>query len=370
MEPMSDATSAERILIHHAYERNVPLTGSIELLPLCNMDCEMCYVRLSKSDVEKKGHIRTGKEWFSLAKQMQEAGVVFLLLTGGEPLMHPDFKEIYLGLKKLGMILTVNTNGTLIDEEWADFFQKYPPRRINITIYGASNETYQHLCHFADGFDRCMNGIRLLQKRNIDIRLGVSVTNLNKHDLGKIFSLRKDLNLFTVADTYMCSSTREREREFQYKVRLTPEEAAKYHVWASREMRGEKAFFDHVIRSLERVDNFFPDKSSDKMTCNAGRCSFAVNWLGKINPCVSMSTPSIDAFEFGFTNAWKYLSEEINKIHISSQCVNCKYRSLCCTCAGNALAETGHYDGTSDYLCRYTKEIYLLYKSEVNGLPQ
>ena len=68
---------------------------------------------------------------------MQKAGTVFLLLTGGEPLLFPDFKTLYRRLRNLGMILTINTNGTLLDEAWADFFATYPPRRINITLYGA-----------------------------------------------------------------------------------------------------------------------------------------------------------------------------------------------------------------------------------------
>ena len=68
----------------------------------------------------KKGRLRTKGEWIKLAHQMKDAGTLFLLLTGGEPLLFPGFKEVYIELQKMGMILTINTNGTLIDEEWAD----------------------------------------------------------------------------------------------------------------------------------------------------------------------------------------------------------------------------------------------------------
>ena len=115
MEPMEGASTVERMLLRHASETQTPVNGSIELLPLCNMNCDMCYVRLSRAEREAQGRLRTAVEWISLGAQMERAGVLFLLLTGGEPLLHPEFREIYSALRRMGMILTVNTNGTLID---------------------------------------------------------------------------------------------------------------------------------------------------------------------------------------------------------------------------------------------------------------
>ena len=137
MNYMDDASTFERSLLQKARQKHIPVTGALELLPLCNMNCDMCYVRLSRSEMERQGRLRTVEEWVRLAEQMQKAGTVFLLLTGGEPLLFPDFKTLYRRLRNLGMILTINTNGTLLEEAWADFFATYPPRRINITLYGA-----------------------------------------------------------------------------------------------------------------------------------------------------------------------------------------------------------------------------------------
>lgn len=122
MDAMSSALWIEERLCNVATKKRIPIGGSLELLPLCNMNCDMCYVRLSREEMQQKGRIRSGEEWIELAKQMRDAGTLFILLTGGEPLLHPDFQRIYYELKKLGMIVTLNTNGTLIDETWADFF--------------------------------------------------------------------------------------------------------------------------------------------------------------------------------------------------------------------------------------------------------
>mgnify|MGYP000338046879 CR=1 FL=1 len=121
MNYMDDASTFERSLLQKARQKHIPVTGALELLPLCNMNCDMCYVRLSRSEMERQGRLRTVEEWVRLAEQMQKAGTVFLLLTGGEPLLFPDFKTLYRRLRNLGMILTINTNGTLLDEAWLIF---------------------------------------------------------------------------------------------------------------------------------------------------------------------------------------------------------------------------------------------------------
>ena len=146
MNYMDDASTFERFFLQKARQQHIPITGALELLPLCNMNCDMCYVRLSRSEMECQGQLRTVDEWILLAQQMQKAGTLFLLLTGGEPLLFPDFKTLYLELRNMGMILTINTNGTLLGESWADFFAEYRPRRINITLYGADAASYNRLC--------------------------------------------------------------------------------------------------------------------------------------------------------------------------------------------------------------------------------
>ena len=148
MELLDNPTTLERMLLDRAKRVRTPANGSIELLPLCNMNCDMCYVRLSRREMEAQGRLRTAEEWLEVGRQMKEAGVLFLLLTGGEPFLYPEFRKVYLGLRQMGMILTINTNGTLIDEDLAAFFGKYKPRRVNITLYGADDGAYERLCHY------------------------------------------------------------------------------------------------------------------------------------------------------------------------------------------------------------------------------
>ena len=143
MNPITDVNPIEQMLVERAFRMRLPIACTLELTPLCNFDCRMCYVRLSGEELRGRGRLLSGSEWLRIAEEMKTAGVLFVLLTGGEPLLHPDFREIYRGLISMGMIVSVNTNGSLIDEEWADFFAENRPRRVNITLYGADEATYE-----------------------------------------------------------------------------------------------------------------------------------------------------------------------------------------------------------------------------------
>ena len=365
MDLMEDKTTVERMLLDQARRTRTPANGSIELLPLCNMNCAMCYVRLSREEMEKKGRMRTADEWLEIGRQMQKSGVLFLLLTGGEPLLFPEFKKVYLGLREMGMILTINTNGTLIDEEWAAFFGAHRPRRINITLYGTEEETYRDLCHYPGGFEKTIRAIRLLREHGVDVKVGGSLTKENAKDLDKILDMEEKLQVPVRIDTYMMPAERERSAPFDMQARLNPEDAARARVHALKREMGPELFLQYVRQSIEQAEREQTEPAAPRpVTCMAGNCSFTINWQGEMRPCVIMTEPAISVFEVGFEKAWQYIVEETDKIFLNSRCSVCRLRHLCRTCAAAALLEEGSYDSVPEYLCRYAEESLRLLKME------
>lgn len=356
MEPMEGASTMERMMMQRAKKTRTPINGSLELLPLCNMNCDMCYVRLSKEEMEAQGRLRTLQEWLEIAGQMQKSGVLFLLLTGGEPLLYPDFKELYLKLQDMGMILTINTNGTLIDEEMAAFFGKNKPRRINITLYGSDEKAYRNLCHYPGGFAKVIMGIRLLREQGVDVKISGSITKTNRADIDRLIAIGEELDVPVRMDTYMMPAVRERNKPYNLQSRLEPKEAAKARIQALRGEMGEELFAQYIEQSLFQVENIVCEETLGRMSCMAGKCSFTINWQGEMRPCVTMSEPAMSVFEVGFDAAWKYIMEETDKILLSSKCSACKLRPLCRTCAASAWSETGDYEGVPDYMCQYAGE--------------
>ena len=367
MDTLEGASTHERRLMAMAEEKNIPLTGSMELLPLCNMNCDMCYVRLSRGEMERQGRMRSGAEWLALGRQMAQAGTLFLLLTGGEPLLHPDFREIYLGLKRLGLILTINTNATLIDEDWADFFGKHKPRRINITLYGGDADAYERLCHYPAGFGRVTRAVKLLRDRGVDVKLSSSVTAANVRDIPRMLECAAALDVPMRMDTYMMPAARERDRTFDRASRLSPEEAARARVQALRMEMGEELFAQYRSQSLAMVDGFVARSPQPcAVSCHAGHCSFTVNWQGLLRPCVVLTEPAVDVFATGFGAGWEQVSRAFREVRYCADCHACRLRALCRTCAAAAKLETGDYLGRPEYLCRYAGETERLLREEAH----
>ena len=111
----------------------------------------------------------------------------------------------------------------MIDEQWSDFFAEYPPRRINLTLYGKDEHTYQKLCHYPEGFGKALRAIQLLQERKVDVKVNGSITPENVADIEELFSIVDQMGAVWKFDTYMYPASRERNHLFEEKSRLTPE---------------------------------------------------------------------------------------------------------------------------------------------------
>ena len=125
----------------------LPVSGNFELTSRCNFSCPMCYVHMTEEQIRQTGKQElTAKQWLDIAAAAKEKGLVFALLTGGEPLIRKDFFEIYDGMRQMGLLVSVNSNGSMLKGEILEHFLKNPPVRFNISLYGGSNETYQNMC--------------------------------------------------------------------------------------------------------------------------------------------------------------------------------------------------------------------------------
>ena len=356
------ANPAERMLADKADAMRVPLGGTMELLPLCNMNCKMCYIRLTPNQMRARGRMLDCKEWLRIAEEARSASVLYLLLTGGEPLLYPEFERLYNTLFDMGFILTINTNGTLLDERWADLFAERPCKRINVTLYGSDRETYGRLCGDPDGFDRVMEAARLLRERNLLFRFNCSVTPDNVGQLEAIAAIARDFGVPLEPCSYMFPPVRKREEAVNYS-RMTPKEAARSQIDSFVARAGAQNISAGIqntlrlIQSPEQVADYAANPLTTGLTCRAGRSGFWMNWKGELLPCGMFSEPKISLLEHSFEECWDYIVSETAKIRSCPECRLCPNRRLCKTCGAACLAETGRFDGRPEYLCEMTNEL-------------
>lgn len=363
-EPMFSA-----YLHSKAYAAGVPVSTTFELTARCNFNCKMCYVHLRDSarcKTEEKG----AEWWINLGKKAVEQGVVFLLLTGGEPLLRDDFKEIYTELSKLGFIISINTNGYLITDEILELFKKNPPTRVNISLYGASDKTYEKVTG-VPGFSRVMENVKKLRAMDIAVRFNGSFTSLNACDAEEIFCLSRDLNVHVKGTQYMFPQVLVGGKPGENPCRLSPQDAAQKRVEWLRLLYTPEEYEKRLRAMLKGVDSF--KLSSDEecgegtVKCRAGKSSVWVNYRGEMCFCGVAGHPfSID--ELGFDGAWQAVRQFASEIRTPKKCENCKYRHLCCVCAAACYTETGSFSDVPEYVCRMTECIAQLMQKETERL--
>lgn len=338
----------------------VPISGTFELTPVCNMDCKMCYVRMSRQQQEAVSPLATAEQWLELAGQCRDAGMLYLLVTGGEPFLHPQIRQILTGLHKMGFVVSINSNGTLIDEETVAWLREVPPSRINISLYGASNDTYSALCGEPKGFDRTTKAIRLLKEAGIQVKLSISATPFNAKDLPAVVEYAKKNDLVVQVATYMFPPLRRDPAMVGKNQRFTPQEAAWYTAYADYLIYGREDF----LRNAEKLTcPGYPEEDcaevGEGIRCRAGKCSFWVTWEGKLLPCGMLAMPDApNVFAQPFMQAWEAVRTESARICLPAKCTGCPVREACKACAAMVLTETGGFDRVPEYRCQMAQALY------------
>lgn len=375
MEPMRPVEPRMTgYLFSKATRAKLPLSGTFELSPVCNFTCRMCYVRKTAQDVrESPRPMLTMERWLDLARQAREQGMLYLLLTGGEPLLWPDFWPLYEQLIRMGFLISINTNGSLIDDEAVARFRRLPPTRINITLYGASDATYERLCGAKNVFARVDHAIRALKSAGITVKLNGSLTPQNIGDLAACVEYASALGLIYEPVTYMFPPLRRDPSLVGTNDRFTPAESAEYGYLTTRLLYGEEAYRAR-LRAVRNgsipppgLDENCVDPVDGSIRCRAGKASFWLTWDGWMTPCGMMTEPRIETVGRPFADAWRELTEASDRLRLSGACAECANRDLCHSCAAMAQAETGSVSGIPRYLCETVREMRRIAERELAG---
>ena len=351
-------------LASKAIRMSVPLSGTFELSPVCNFACKMCYVRKTRKEVQSHPRgVLTLEAWRRIAKEARDAGMLYLLLTGGEPLLWPDFWTLYEELVDMGFLVSINTNGSLIDEEAIARFRKKPPQKINITLYGAKDETYRRLCGAAGVFSRVDRAIRGLLDNQIMVKINCSLTPENADDLDWIVDYAKERGAQLQVATYMFPPVRRDPTRIGENERFTPEECARYLLRYLERNRGPEAYRKYLGNIVDGcveppgLDEGCIDPLDGKIRCRAGRSSFWITWDGWLTPCGMMPEPKADLKQLSFGEAWKQIAGQSADMRLSGVCGNCPNQDVCHPCAAISYAETGSVSGIPVYMCRASGEM-------------
>ncbi|MBO4259654.1 radical SAM protein [Streptomyces griseorubiginosus] len=144
----------------------------------CDYDCVMCYLREKKFEgLDMEGKRR-------LLALMRDAGVIWLQITGGEPLIDPDFPEAYRLAHQLGMQVEVLSNGSRLRKPHIlNLLRTYPPTKLTLSVYGATADTYDMVTRSRGGFDRFREGLDMARDAGLNIELSLIIVQDNAHEV-------------------------------------------------------------------------------------------------------------------------------------------------------------------------------------------
>ncbi len=328
--------------------RRLPITGTVETTFRCNLNCVHCYVNQPVADRAARAKELTTERLKGVIDEIAEAGCLSLLLTGGEVLVRPDFREVYLHALFRGLQVTVFTNGTLVTERIALLFDEYRPASVEITLYGITRETYERVTRLPGSFDRCLAGIRRLVERKIPLKLKAMALTWNVDEIPRMRAFAQELGLPFAHDSLLngrvdCGSNRNPE------LQLSPEKAVALDLDDPEAMRR----YRFALAGFEAGETPEADRV---YTCGAGEIAFTVDPTGQLQLCQLSRRSGFDLSTGTFARGWNEHFPRLRekRWQSNSVCRRCSLVSVCGSCAGAGELEHGDPEKVVAQFCEIT----------------
>ena len=321
-----------------ANRQRLPLSGSLEVTFDCNFRCIHCYCvdqpprkELSLDEIRK------------LLDQMAAEGCLWLLLTGGEPLLRRDFPDIYLHARQRGLITTVFTNGSLVTDRIAGLLGDLKPFVVEVTLYGFSSETYREVTGRAEHFDRVLQGIDRLQARGVPLKLKSMILRQNLGDLPQLQAFAESRGLAYRFDPVLNPTLAGDRRPEELMV--APAEIVRLDLDDAERLKGWRDFCEKFTFACDDGRLF---------KCGAGQWGFHVDPEGKLSLCMFARQYQCDLRRISFREAfYTFLPSVLERKETRvTKCTSCAIRNMCGQCAGWAHLHSGDEEAPVEYLCR------------------
>lgn len=328
--------AVRRYINFRARERDIPVSGTFELTPLCNLDCKMCYVHLKKEQL-CGAKLLSFDEWKGIADEAIACGMMYARLTGGECLTYPHFKEFYQYLQSKGVEVTVLTNGILLNDDMISFFKKNPPAAIQVTLYGSSDDAYMRVAG-CRAFTQIIGNIRSVMAAKLPLSV-VITPNPFMTDGEEIVRLIHSFGLPITINSGLMAPREETGRKKQE----TDVETYVSLFRLRKELQGEETEKDPDSELFENSHKSTHGQPKG-VTCGAGRSAFSISWRGEMRPCNTFPAVAENVLEKGFLQAWKCINSFVKEYPLPIECEGCEYKKICKHCVAEhaSEAEAGH----------------------------
>ncbi len=330
---------------------------NLEVTARCNNNCRHCCINLPARDRSAQEKELSLEEIKEIVDEAVALGALWCLLTGGEPLLREDFFDIYDYVKRKGLLVSVFTNTTLMTKAHLKYFKKYPPRDIEVSVYGVTRETYERVTRKPGSHEAFVNGLDLLIRNGVKVRLKAMALRSNLDEFFKIkrFCREKTKDFFRF-DPFLhlrFDGNSERNQEIKAE-RLSAEEIVILE-------RSDPQRFRSLERACKQL--IFPDGAFNHCNhlfhCGAGKGDFTLSYDGLFRLCSSLWHPDCiyDLRQGNLSDAWQNFVPKVramrsNRCAFLNNCGVCALINLCFWCPAQTHLETGELDTPVHEFCQ------------------
>lgn len=321
----------------------------------CNVACVHCYAKGADDDAPPELTLTEVRDFFC---QFADVGCMHCTVTGGEPLVRPDFKEIWTAIAEQGIRRQLFTNATLADQRMAAFLKDLPPDWIEVTILGADAATHDALTRVRGSFEAALAGIRHLSNAGLRVRIKTIVMKDNLSQLGDIQKLAQTLGdgSFRFDGQLMGAFAGGIDMEA---LRVSPEELVE-----AEDVFG-KDTSEVWCHEVKRLSDY---QRTRLYGCGAGRQSVYLSPWGDLHPCLTAAHISQSLRDVSVQQAWQRLQDDIagRAIPDDLPCIGCSAFAYCQSCPASAQLDGAGELGISSYRCAVAKAREKRYNSNLN----
>jgi radical SAM protein with 4Fe4S-binding SPASM domain len=327
----------------------------IELTERCDNDCVHCCINLPAGDAAARAREMTTENVKEILRQAADLGCLQVRFTGGEPLLRPDFEELYLVARRLGMKVLLFTNARHVTPHLADLLARVPPLvRMEVTVYGMHEESYEAVTRAPGSFAQFRRGVALLLERRVPLVVKSALLPQNRAELDEFEAWARTIPGMTTPPGHSMFFELRNRRDDPAKnrliesLRLTPENGVAVLTRDAARYRKEMAEFG---------GKFMRPPGDVLFGCGAGN-GVSVDAYGRAQPCMGVRAPelTLDLLHSSLSEALDRFAT-LREMRATNpeylrRCARCFLKGLCEQCPGKSWAEHGGYDTPVEYLCQ------------------
>ena len=309
-----------------AVETRTPLFCKIELTYKCNFQCKHCYVKNLDSDYIIFDDLK------KILYDLKSLGVLFIYLTGGEPLLHPEINEILKLCDEMNFITTLQTNGSLITEKHIELFKSLSHFSLGISYHSDDPEEFDGFTQTPGSFIVVSEILGMLKDSGLDYFLKIPVTTFNRKEILTLARRLREENIKTELNTQILPDIADKDRTESFQP--------------------------------ENVDYLIPFYEEGFLTFTKTRCSACKDklWIdptGEVYPCELYRHSIGNIFEENIKTLWygeKALDILDSEIYREPDiCRDCSVKSTCNKCL--AYREYEKWNRGLSFFCKKAKLI-------------